>query len=578
MKKYVLILATILISLISMTVYADTTVKIKDSEKDILTVSGNALDGETVTILILNPGHTFDEYKAATDVQRNGMTQYFGIAKAAGTGFTKDIAMNADKNGDFTFIITRISGQEPLNYTYYGNRYKTKLIGDFNDAADDVDITDEDVDLTVPAGVADDIISAFGLSSDALISKTNLNRFTGKLLALRDSLPDKKYAIDVDLFTEYMYKAAVLSFYGSDNSGAAYDENGLLYKDILGIDKLDVYADYGFLNTTGKLSIAHQLSSTEFSNCEKLCENFEQLFFYHIIKNYSKLGHGHVSYYLDKYTDEYTDAGFDFSITAEDSVYMSLLSSTAGTLEDLAKAYNELVTPKETGKETEEETIISGSSGSFGKGSSGGSYTSSTQKDSEQKQEETEKPKEDANVSPIYTDISKNHWAYDAIKKLTDEKVINGHNGLVRPNDTLTRAELTKILSAALKLEDTVDNQFADVSKTDWFEPYVSRCAAKGIVMGSGNSFNPNEPVTRQDVAVMLYRACADDFKNISGEISFKDSDSVADYAKEAVGVLTAAKKINGFEDGSFAPRANITRAEAISLVYRIIYAEVNEQ
>ena len=91
-----------------------------------------------------------------------------------------------------------------------------------------------------------------------------------------------------------------------------------------------------------------------------------------------------------------------------------------------------------------------------------------------------------------------------------------------------------------------------------------------GIIQGSDGMFNPNSPVTREDTAVMISRMLKNNGTVLEGAYTFSDTDSISDYAKDAVGALAH----NGFLKGdgqSFFPKDSLTRAEAAAFIARII-------
>ena len=86
--------------------------------------------------------------------------------------------------------------------------------------------------------------------------------------------------------------------------------------------------------------------------------------------------------------------------------------------------------------------------------------------------------------------------------------------------------------------DESATADFADVTDGDWFHPYVASGVKQGIINGEGNGlFGTGQPISRQDMAVILYRAAAAAGKNMTaGEISgFTDSEAIASYAVEDV-------------------------------------------
>lgn len=170
------------------------------------------------------------------------------------------------------------------------------------------------------------------------------------------------------------------------------------------------------------------------------------------------------------------------------------------------------------------------------------------------------------------TDLSQAEWAREAVLYLTSRNIISGRgNGLFAPNDTVTRAEFIKIVVLALGLStDNAAGSFGDVASGAWYYPYAAAAQQAGIVYGdSEGCFRPDSYISRQDMATILYRAFA-----LSGEgdaSQFSDFYAVADYATAAVGALSSRGVINGLGDGSFAPLANATRAQAAQMIYKLM-------
>ncbi len=171
----------------------------------------------------------------------------------------------------------------------------------------------------------------------------------------------------------------------------------------------------------------------------------------------------------------------------------------------------------------------------------------------------------------IYSDVPTTHWGYKAIETLSKQGIINGSEGKFRPEDNITRAEFVKILAVAFDLPMGGDNAFVDVNASDWFAPYVNAAYSAGLALGSNGQFNPYDNITRQDAALLLYRFAVYAGKAFdSASYEFSDSPTISDYAKEAVGIMAANGFINGMGDGTFAPVANMTRAQAAQLLFNI--------
>ncbi len=169
----------------------------------------------------------------------------------------------------------------------------------------------------------------------------------------------------------------------------------------------------------------------------------------------------------------------------------------------------------------------------------------------------------------VYKDVTDSHWAFDAISSLTEKNTLNGFtDGTFRPDQPVTRAEfICAVLKFTGEGTTTYNNAFSDIVSDDWYAGYVQTAYNKGYVLGDGTNFNPDSYITRQEMAVMIYRIF-DFYKK--GELSFSDKDSISEWAAEAVSVLTAEGILNGKGNNMFEPLANTTRAEMAVILERI--------
>ncbi len=107
-----------------------------------------------------------------------------------------------------------------------------------------------------------------------------------------------------------------------------------------------------------------------------------------------------------------------------------------------------------------------------------------------------------------FSDVSPSHPYYEAVMSLQQAGIVDGSNGDFQPNHSLTRAQMAKILTLALEIEPGGTRTFQDIPTTHWSYDYVAALAELEIVLGDNNGkFKPDEPVTRAQFAVMMYRA-----------------------------------------------------------------------
>ncbi|MDN5365308.1 MAG: hypothetical protein PWP44_511 [Thermacetogenium sp.] len=158
------------------------------------------------------------------------------------------------------------------------------------------------------------------------------------------------------------------------------------------------------------------------------------------------------------------------------------------------------------------------------------------------------------------------HWAENNIKELVELGAIGGYpDGTFRPDNRITRAEFATILVKAFKLEPRSGKVFADTAGI-WAEETIATAASYGIISGySATTFGPDDPVTREQMAVMIMGAAK--LAPGTGELSFKDGGKVSGWARGAVIAAVQNGIINGYPDNTVRPQGNATRAEAVTVI-----------
>lgn len=238
------------------------------------------------------------------------------------------------------------------------------------------------------------------------------------------------------------------------------------------------------------------------------------------------------------------------------------LSSTADV--DKAIAGKSYATPADLARAINSAMAASGGSGGGTSGGSGGSSGGGSRVPS--LPGTSTKPNDTVTGFP-FRDMEQTTWAKDAVEKLYKKGIVNGKSAdCFAPNDFVTREEFAKLIVTVFGIEKSNGNGgFDDVSADEWYAPYVSAAYEKGLITGKGDgSFGVGEAISRQDVCVIVYRALLlmRGFDE-NGELSFADSDSIADYARDAVAALYGAEIIHGTDNNCFAPLDGTTRAQA---------------
>lgn len=192
---------------------------------------------------------------------------------------------------------------------------------------------------------------------------------------------------------------------------------------------------------------------------------------------------------------------------------------------------------------------------------------------------EFEEGKDEPSVDPTpaedkFADVADDFWAAKDIYTLKDAGIIGGKSATeFDPEGDVTRAEFAKMVVGLFGYKATSDAvNFEDCKAEDWFTPYVAAGVEAGVIKGvSDTEFAPNATITREDACTILGRALNKVAQ--SNELKFTDADKVAEYAAPYVALLSELGYVNGYEDGSFAPTNNITRAEAAKIIAGIYNA-----
>lgn len=177
---------------------------------------------------------------------------------------------------------------------------------------------------------------------------------------------------------------------------------------------------------------------------------------------------------------------------------------------------------------------------------------------------------------PQFTDVAEDAWYHDYVYDLVYRGVVNGMTATTyEPEGKLTRAQFVKLLACSLADAETLKtyegkHPFKD-SEGHWAETYIAWAKDKGIVEGvSATEFDPEAPITREQMATIFGRYALKQgielpkSENAAG--SFPDADKISEYAREFVELMRIAGILNGYEDGTFRPQGNATRAEAAKL------------
>ena len=150
--------------------------------------------------------------------------------------------------------------------------------------------------------------------------------------------------------------------------------------------------------------------------------------------------------------------------------------------------------------------------------------------------------------------------------------IVGYGNGEVRPQNNITRAEVAtiffRLLTDDVRDENlTKTNRYSDVTRADWYNTAVSTLSSMGIISGyPDGSFRPNAAITRAEFAAIAAR-----FDNDGDKPAAKFSGIATHWAKDEISIAYNIGSITGYPDGTFGPQRDITRAETMTLVNRVL-------
>ncbi|WP_020615472.1 S-layer homology domain-containing protein [Paenibacillus daejeonensis] len=178
-----------------------------------------------------------------------------------------------------------------------------------------------------------------------------------------------------------------------------------------------------------------------------------------------------------------------------------------------------------------------------------------------------------------FTDIN-GHWASANILRAAQLGWVNGYpDGTFRPQETVTRVQFTTMLSRALMLTGGSGQglEFIDEDQIPAYaQTHVAQAVAAGIVQGfEDQSFRPHKRISRSEMAVMIMRAMKQPLPEEAGiALNYSDAELIQPWARPAVAAATERGLIKGRGNNLFVPQGETTRAEAVTLILRMLGEE----
>ncbi|MDI4649293.1 S-layer homology domain-containing protein [Cohnella hashimotonis] len=177
------------------------------------------------------------------------------------------------------------------------------------------------------------------------------------------------------------------------------------------------------------------------------------------------------------------------------------------------------------------------------------------------------------------------HWSRPEVEVLASRGLLSGvAPGRFEPNRQLTRAEAVKLLLSLLRASGKLEEpqagadgiEFADVRNDSWYAADVKLASRLGLVQGAGSRFRPNDPMTREELATIVYRASIrpSEEEGANGDdwmSGYKDAASIAAWAIPGMRAAVTDGWLKGRTASTLVPKANITRGEAAVILYRLL-------
>ena len=176
------------------------------------------------------------------------------------------------------------------------------------------------------------------------------------------------------------------------------------------------------------------------------------------------------------------------------------------------------------------------------------------------------------------TDIG-GHWAEREINKWLSQSLVGGYaDGTFKADHQLTRAEFVAMVNRAFGYKQSDPLRFTDVLAEDWYAADVAKAVATGYINGyPDGTFQPNQPISRQEVAAVLTRILSLQGGSEESLYKYQDQAEIPFWSLAAINAISENGYMGGYLDGTFQPTKALTRAEAISVLDRAVGVLYNQ-
>ena len=173
-----------------------------------------------------------------------------------------------------------------------------------------------------------------------------------------------------------------------------------------------------------------------------------------------------------------------------------------------------------------------------------------------------------------FGDVADSAWYADAVEFVASHELFQGTNNGFEPDTTMNRAMLVTVLYRLEDASASGGSTFADVDPASWYAEAVAWADETGIVTGTDNGFEPNAPVTREQIATILYRyanVIGLDTSTKSSLSGFPDGGETSNWASDAMQWAVSVGLFQGDGHGALNPKGDATRAQVATLFERLV-------
>lgn len=511
---------------------------------------------------------------------------YENGGEESGIDYENDLAgvlvASADENGDYTAefklpdsvetgtkllrvkpIVGKYSEQE---LDYYSSQSINTILINWNNAINNQDA--ESMENVINDVTALKIILNTSLAETLqkeLLDKNKTN-LVNRLLTLNPA--ESEISEFADEFKAYYLEFAISNL--SERTLAKltlefYDEidtvKGSAYTDI--ISKMNDEEKTALFETAAKAVTPGMLIS-DFAKLiyqKAVYQKFSEISYYKDVKGF-----------IDLYNDDYFKIDFSVYNTLKNTynVDSKVLSERDGysDFDSFRKLYKTWIDDEKTKEEKKDQ-----SSGGSGRGSSGGGASAAVNA--------APMPVAEENIveDVIFEDLEGFEWAEEHIMALYNKGVVDGVGSKkFDPLGITAREQFVKMISALFTVEKEPESAgFTDIPEGEWYARYINNAKAIGLISGKDdNTFGVGESITREDAAVICFNALKLQNPTLIQDteiekLNFRDADEISAYAIYAVSVLNKLDIIKGDTDGCIKPAATTTRAEAATMIGRVL-------